>query len=81
MSNNKIKLITTAMFGSGSNVGGAGQHNRRPTGRTGLYLDSNGLESISINAFSDVNVNKVHLSNNELSSYPRALNDVNPDEM
>ena len=69
------------MFGSGSNVGGAGQHNRRPTGRTGLYLDSNELQSISINAFSNVTVNAVHLSNNKLSSYPRALNKVNPDEM
>lgn len=82
LNNNNIKLLTSAVFGPVSTIGGAGEyHYNRKTSLNGLYLDANGIEGISYDAFQDIVVNNIHLSNNNLTSFPRALKTITPGAM
>ena len=67
--NNSLGTIEGAIFGGTSSVG------------RDLYLDTNSLTSISNDAFDNVVLTYIRLSDNLLTGYPQALLSQNPERM
>ena len=69
LSNNDMGVITGKLFGGTSSIG---EH---------LYLNANNLTGISYDAFDNVNLGYIYLSDNQLTVYPQAVTLQNPQRM
>ena len=69
LSNNALATLEGSMFGGSSSVG------------KNLKLQNNNLTGLSFDAFSNVAITNIWLTNNRLTVYPQALLSVNPETM